>query len=316
MLLGMLAMPVAQAHELDSASLLLNEVAPGRFLVRFRASSPSLQKELGSPAQFPAHCRRDGDYLDCGASGLVGELVFPWLEGTLTRVMVDIEWQHRPRLWRIVTASEPRLTVYGVSASGGLRALRPIAADYTWLGIEHILTGFDHLLFVIALTLLVRSRAALLATITAFTLAHSLSLAATVLGVVSVPPAPVEATIALSIVLVCTECLRVGDSLARRAPWLVAFAFGLLHGLGFASALLAIGLPEDHVPAALLFFNVGVELGQLGVIAVVILLALASRRLAGRFGVRPGWLRTGVVYAMGTVAASWSIERIVAVFSA
>jgi hydrogenase/urease accessory protein HupE len=304
----------AQAHELDSASLLLNEVAPGRFLIRFRASSPSLQRELGNPAQFPRQCRRDGDYLECGPSGLVGEIAFPWLEGTLTRVMVDIEWQQRPRLWRIVTASDPRLSVYGIPAAAGLRALTPIAADYIWLGVEHILTGFDHLLFVIALTLLVRSRAALLATITAFTIAHSVSLAATVLGVVSVPSTPVEATIALSIVLVCAECLRGGESLARRAPWVVAFAFGLLHGLGFASALLAIGLPEDHVPAALLFFNVGVELGQLGVIAVAIALALASKRVASRVGARPAWLRTGVVYAMGAVAASWSIERIVAVF--
>src|SRR5204863_3481547 len=123
-------------------------------------------------------------------------------------------------------------------------------ADYVRLGVEHILTGYDHLLFVVALTLLVRKRRPLVATITAFTVAHSITLASTVLGLVSVPSAPVEATIALSIVLVCAECLRPGDSLTRRAPWLVAFSFGLLHGMGFASALAEIGLPEKHIPAA------------------------------------------------------------------
>jgi hydrogenase/urease accessory protein HupE len=188
-----------------------------------------------------------------------------------------------------------------------------VAVDYTKLGVEHILTGFDHLLFVVALTLLVRRGRALLATITAFTVAHSLSLAATVLGVISLPAPPVEATIALSIVLVCAECLRPADSdsFARRAPWIVAFGFGLLHGLGFASALLALGLPEGHVPAALLFFNVGVELGQLGVIAVVI----AATAIGTRLGLRRAWLRPGLVYAMGAIAASWSLERIVAVVS-
>ena len=142
------------------------------------------------------------------------------------------------------------------------------------------MTGFDHLLFVVALTLLVRKRRPLVITITAFTVAHSLTLAGTVLGLIAVPAAPVEAAIALSIVLVCGECLRPmdADSLARRAPWLIAFAFGLLHGLGFASALMEIGLPEQHIPAALACFNLGVELGQLVVIAVVLgIRALATR---------------------------------------
>jgi len=139
--------------------------------------------------------------------------------------------------------------------------------------------------------------------------AHSLSLAATVLGVVTVASAPVEAIIALSIVLVCGECLRPGLSLARRAPWLVAFVFGLLHGLGFASALLAIGLPREHVPVALLFFNVGVELGQLVAIAV----AAGLGALAVRFAPRRAWLRPGLIYAMGSVAAAWSIDRFAAV---
>ena len=193
---------------------------------------------------------------------------------------IEIEWLNGARLLRIVTPSAPRLTVYGPPVGGGLALslVKPIAADYTALGVEHILTGFDHLLFVIALTFLVPLGRPLLATVTAFTVAHSLSLAATVFGLVTLPAPPVEASIALSIVLVCAECLRPGESLTRRAPWLVAFAFGLLHGLGFASALLAIGLPEAHVPLALLFFNVGVELGQLLTIAAVTVLGLAIAR--------------------------------------
>src|SRR6185369_11116865 len=143
----------------------------------------------------------------------------------------------------------------------------------------------------------------------AFTLAHSVSLALTVLGFVRVPSPPVEASIALSIVLVCAECLRPDDSLTRRAPWAVAFAFGLLHGLGFASALLELGVPGQHVPAALLCFNLGVELGQLGIIAVV----LAVRLLMTRLRVQRAWMRDALVYAMGGMAAFWTLDRIGAV---
>jgi hydrogenase/urease accessory protein HupE len=301
----------AQGHPVDSASLALTEIAPGRFAVKWQAGSSSLQESLTTAVNFPAICHLEGRYLDCGRSDLVGTIEFPWLSGTLTHVMVDIDWRDHTRLLRTVTASSPRLVVYGAPASRGLRFLLPIAVDYTGLGIEHILTGTDHLLFVVALTMLVRRGRRLLATITAFTLAHSLSLAATVLGLVSVPAAPVEATIALSIVLICAEAARPpSPTLAQRAPWLVAFAFGLLHGLGFASALLEIGLPQSHVPLALLFFNVGVELGQVGVIGVV----MAIGSLVARLQLRKPWWRRGVLYAMGTLAATWSWERISAVF--
>jgi hydrogenase/urease accessory protein HupE len=164
----------------------------------------------------------------------------------MTRLMVDIQWHGGTRLLRVVTTSNPSLTVYGSSASGWA-SLKPILVDYSWLGVEHILGGFDHLLFVLALALLVRGRRMLLLTITAFTLAHSLTLALTALGLVSVPIPPVEAIIALSIVLVCAEVAKPTESLTTRAPWLVAFAFGLLHGFGFASALLEIGLPGYQV---------------------------------------------------------------------
>ncbi|HTV23499.1 MAG TPA: HupE/UreJ family protein [Polyangiaceae bacterium] len=296
----------AQAHPLDTASLSLRELEAGRFLVHFQAGSAALVRQLGAPAVFPAPCHLDGASLDCGAAGLSGTLEFPWLEGTLTRLMVDIEWRDGSRVLRVVTASAPTLGVYGGAATG-LRALVPIVLDYTRLGVEHILTGFDHLCFVLALTLLVERRRQLVATITAFTLAHSITLGATALGAIELASAPVEVMIALSIVLVCVECLRPAESLTRRAPWLVAFTFGLLHGMGFASALLEVGLPEQHLPSALFSFNLGVELGQLAVIAA----ALALGALLRRARWRRAWQRGALVYALGGVAAFWVIDRVV-----
>jgi hydrogenase/urease accessory protein HupE len=300
----------AAGHELNSAFLSLTEVEghEGRFRLRWEASSSTLKSELAAPAVFPPPCKLDGAFLDCGHAGLVGTIDFPWLEGTETSVMVVIEWRSGSRLLRVLSGSDPSLVVYGIPASAGLRALRPIVVDYTRLGVEHVLLGFDHLLFVVALTLLVRGGRRLLGAVTAFTVAHSLTLACAVFGWLTLPAPPVEATIALSIVMLCGECLRPTDSLARQAPWAVAFAFGLLHGLGFASSLLDIGLPERHVPTALLFFNVGVELGQLGVIALVI----ALRPLAARVPMQPATARSGLLYAMGGVAGYWSIERILA----
>lgn len=296
----------SRAHPLDTASLLLRELEPGSFMVRFQAGSSALQRQLGAPAVFPAPCRLDGPRLECGAAGLAGAIEFPWLDGTLTQVMVDIGWRDGSRLLRLVSASAPALTVYG-GAEPGLRGLMPIVADYTWLGVEHIWAGFDHLCFVLALTLLVQRRGQLVATITAFTLAHSLTLGATALGAIELPIAPVEVMIALSIVLVCVECLRPEASLTRRAPWLVAFAFGLLHGMGFASALLEIGLPERHLPSALFSFNLGVELGQLAVIGA----SLATGALLRRMQWRRSWQPRGLAYAIGGLAAFWVIDRVV-----
>lgn len=303
-----LASRPAQAHPVDAATLTLQEVQPGRFALQFQVGSPALRQAIPAPALFPAPCHIEGDFLDCRPSGLAGTLQFPWLDGTMTRLMVDVEWLNGARLLRIVTASARSLTIYGSTGAG---SLTPVVLDYVRLGVEHILTGYDHLLFVVALTLLVRRRKTLVATITAFTVAHSLSLAATVLGVISIPAAPVEATIALSIVLVCGECLRADDSLTRRAPWLVSFAFGLLHGLGFAAALMDIGLPAQHIPAALFCFNVGVEVGQLAVIAAVIML----RALARRGPLARPWMARAFVYVMGAVAAFWSLDRLTAVFT-
>jgi len=301
----------ADAHSIDTVSLYLVEVGDGHFTVDWQVGSTTLARRLAQPAVFPGTCRFAERWLDCGPTGLVGPIEFPWLEGSTTRVMLRIDWATGSRLLRVIDGRSPRLTVYGSPAATGLHTLVPIAVDYMRLGIEHILTGYDHLLFVLALTLLVRRGRQLVATITAFTLAHSLTLACTVLGVLNLPLAPVEASIALSIVLVCAECLRPSESLAHRAPWLVTFVFGLLHGFGFASSLLAIGLPESHVPAALAFFNVGVELGQLAAIALVV----ALRVLVARVGLRRVWLSRAVIYAMGGTAAFWSIERSIAVFA-
>jgi len=295
----------ALAHPLDSSTLSLTEISDGKFLVHWQTSSPTLLREIGQPAVYPAHCRLGDREVDCGAAGLTGTITLPWLSGSQTRVMVKIAWRKGPTQIRVLDGRDPTLAVYGTPPAAGLRYLWPIALDYTRLGIIHILTGYDHLLFVLAVTLLVRGRRKLLAAITAFTVAHSLTLAATVFGWLAVPAAPVETVIALSIVLACAECLRPENSLTRRIPWLMTFSFGLLHGFGFASSLIAIGLPQQHVASALLFFNVGVELGQLGAIASF----LAVGWLVHRSHRRPAWLSRGLVYAMGTMAAYWSIER-------
>ncbi len=187
-----------------------------------------------------------------------------------------------------------------------------VVQTYTLLGIEHILMGIDHLLFVLALVILVKGTRRLLWTITAFTIAHSITLALATLGFITVPGPPVEATIALSIVFVASEIVQQAqgrEGLAARKPWLVAFSFGLLHGLGFAGALAEVGLPQNAIPLALLFFNVGVEIGQLLFIAGVLLLSALVRRLtAGRFHTATAAIVPA--YAIGGIASYWVIDRV------
>jgi hydrogenase/urease accessory protein HupE len=193
-----------------------------------------------------------------------------------------------------------------------------VAVTYLRLGIEHILFGFDHLLFVLALVILVRDWRRVAITVTAFTVAHSFTLAAATLGFVKIPGPPIEAAIALSIVLVAVEIVnarRGSPSLTTRRPWLVAFCFGLLHGFGFAGALEEVGLPHHAIPVALLFFNFGVEIGQLLFVAAILALGSSLRRIASlRF--EPALVRRKVdgidvaaAYAIGAVAAYWLIER-------
>ena len=186
-----------------------------------------------------------------------------------------------------------------------------VAWSYLVLGVEHILGGIDHLLFVLALLLIVRGGRRILATVTAFTVAHSITLVAATLGWVHVPGPPVEAIIALSIAFVAMEILHGLDGrpgLTARAPWIVAFSFGLLHGFGFAGALQEVGLPQTAIPTALLMFNVGVEVGQLIFVAAFLLLRAAWTRALR--APSPAWMTRAASYAIGTVAMYWVIERV------
>jgi len=191
-----------------------------------------------------------------------------------------------------------------------------VAQTYAVLGIEHILTGFDHLLFVLALVILVKGVRRLVVTVTAFTVAHSLTLVAATLGWVHVPGPPVEATIALSIVFVAAEIVRGRrgmESLTERFPWVIAFVFGLLHGFGFASALSEVGLPQTAIPVALLLFNVGVEVGQLVFVGFVFATMAFARGVVRHFAApQPTWAWRLPPYAIGGVAAFWAIQRIAA----
>ncbi len=185
-----------------------------------------------------------------------------------------------------------------------------IVQTYTWLGITHILLGFDHLLFVFALLLIVKNMRRLLWTITAFTLAHSLTMVVATLGIVHLPSAPVEAIIALSILFLAMEIIhekqgKVG--LTSRYPWIIAFIFGLLHGFGFAGALAEIGLPQQAITLALIFFNIGVELGQLMFVATIVFIVVMLQRLT--YPALLNKLQTTVVYMIGGVSAFWLIER-------
>lgn len=186
-----------------------------------------------------------------------------------------------------------------------------VVRTYTVLGIEHILTGFDHLCFVLALLLIVGGNRRLFWTVTAFTLAHSTTLALATVGVIHVPGSPVEATIALSIVFVASEIVQLQrgrPGLAARKPWLIAFVFGLLHGLGFAGALAEVGLPANAIPLALLFFNVGVEIGQLLFIGAVLAIAIVLNKLTTAVGGRQAKLVSA--YFIGGIASYWAIDRV------
>ena len=256
-----LLLPVAAgAHEISMAELQLREMAPGDFLVQWGAGEKSMPADSLHP-QWPVHCRAEGMALRCGAEGLKGRLLMKGVGDRYSAALVKISWRDGATRVYTLTAGQPSVQLYG--SSEDRRGAVEIGSGYLVLGFEHILGGIDHLLFVAGLLFLVGFRRRLVWTITAFTVAHSLTLASAALGWLTLRPAPVEACIALSIVLVAAEALRQRATLARRLPALVAFVFGLVHGLGFAGALQEIGLPQAHLPLALLAFNVGVEAGQL-----------------------------------------------------
>jgi hydrogenase/urease accessory protein HupE len=245
------------------------------------------------------------------AGGLTGGRIhIAGLSATMTDVLVRLERLDGTTQVTRLTPSAPSFVVEAAP-----RALQ-VARTYLALGVEHILGGIDHLLFVLALLILVKGTRRLIWTVTAFTVAHSLTLAGATLGFVHVPGPPVEAAIALSIVFVAAEIIhsRQGKAgLTERFPWVVAFTFGLLHGLGFASALNEVGLPQAAIPVALLFFNVGVEIGQLLFIASVFIFIALARQAARRIAVpQPAWAWRVPPYAIGSVAAFWVIQRVAA----
>jgi hydrogenase/urease accessory protein HupE len=245
------------------------------------------------------------------AGGLVGQTIrIEGLPGGVTDVVVRVE---RADGSTQVERLAPERPAFRVKAPAGTRE---IAWSYLVLGVEHILGGTDHLLFVLALLLIVRGRRRILATITAFTIGHSLTLFAATLGWVHVPGPPVEAAIALSIVFVAAEVVhgvRGQHGVTARVPWVVACTFGLLHGFGFAGALAEVGLPQTAIPIALLMFNVGVELGQLLFVAGVLTALAFWRQVPVR--IPPGFadrLAFVPAYSIGVLAMFWVFERIAA----
>ena len=312
----------ALAHEIRPAYLELREVAPDTFEVLFKTPRRGdLRLSLravfsGRNETTPVVSRRTADALVetwhmRALDPLQGQQVrIDGLENTMTDALVRIVYSDGESFVQLLTPSTPFLTI---PADPGIAS---VASSYLGLGMGHILAGIDHLLFVLALTLIASNGRELVKAVTAFTAAHSVTLAAATLGFVHVPPPPVEALIALSIVFVALEIVRAGEGirgLTARKPWVVAFAFGLLHGLGFAGALSEVGLPARHIPLALLFFNVGVEVGQLAFIAVVLgVAALLVRAGAQRL---PPWTRLLTPYAIGSVATFWVLSRVSAFWS-
>jgi len=243
--------------------------------------------------------------IETDSTGLMGKRIeIVGLRTTSTEVLARIEFDNGATTTTLIKPAQPWLIVEGP------RSTWQVTWDYTILGIEHILSGFDHLLFVLALLLIVKGTRRLLMTITAFTIAHSITLAAATLGLVWLPGPPVEATIALSILFLASELLKVNrgqPSLTARYPWLVAFTFGLLHGLGFAGALADVGLPQHEIPLALLMFNVGVELGQILFVALILVAVAILKKIRRNW---PEWSRQAPAYGIGTMAAFWFIERL------
>jgi hydrogenase/urease accessory protein HupE len=311
------AMP-ANADEIRPALLDIKEQNTGLFAVTWKVPArgsrtlpitpklPESLELLGSPSlqDTPVALVEYATYKN-NAESLAGQnVVIEGLEALQTDVLLLVQLQDGTQHSAILRPASPAFTIPRQASK------LKIAADYWQMGTIHILEGVDHLLFVLALLLIVSGTKPLLLAVTAFTVAHSITLALATLGFVHMPAAPTEAIIALSIVFLATEIVhkrngRVG--LTERYPWLIAFIFGLFHGLGFAGALSEIGVPQHEVPLALFMFNVGVETGQLLFIAVVLGLIALLKRLSltapqGAWRLPP--------YSIGGVAAFWTIDRV------
>lgn len=312
--LGMLR--TVHAHETRPGYLELREQEPTTYALLWKRPTGG-EIEIRIAPVVPDGCRLvtpDQQQLTPGAvvvrgtlqcqGGLAGRtLRIAGLETTITDVLVRIEHADGRVESHLLRPATPEVTL-GAATTGGERAL-----SYLQLGVQHILLGVDHLLFVLGLLLIVRDRWMLVKTITSFTVAHSITLAIATLGYASAPLAPLNAAIALSILFLGPEIVRVWrsqTSFTIRHPWVVAFLFGLLHGFGFASGLTAMGLPKAEVPLALLLFNVGVELGQIAFVALVLLLERAFRTLQLHW---PRMVAALPGYVVGSLGAYWTIQR-------
>jgi hydrogenase/urease accessory protein HupE len=297
----------ANAHELSMAEMGMREIAPGQYFWQWTASGTRPAGDVLTPV-WPEGCVSEESVVRCGEAGLTGRLGMKGVGRDYTAAMVKISWLDGQTRVYTLTGGQPTVQLFG--SSEDQRGWGEIASAYTVLGFEHILGGLDHLMFVIALLFLVGFNRQLLWTITAFTVAHSITLALSAMGWLTLRPPPVEATIALSIMLVAAEALHTRMTLSRRWPAMVAFLFGLVHGLGFAGALKEIGLPQNHLAVALGTFNVGVEIGQLLVVFIAwVIYRLAARWPAFEKGRQPA------LYAIGGAAAYWSIARILNIFA-
>lgn len=300
------------AHESALAVLELREMRPGAYVGRW-----TMEPKIGAQSvrlRAPQHCFLRLPELNCGQKGLVGALTIENLGANMSAVLIKIlPIEGEPRSYTLTTAS-PTVSILGPGAPT-LDAWIELGVTYVNYGIDHILLGADHLLFVLGLIWIVGGGWRLVKTITAFTIGHSISLAAVALGLVGVPERPLNACIALSIVFVGVEIIkeqRGEKGLTARYPWAVAGAFGLIHGVGFASALSGLGIERRLLPVALAFFNIGVEIGQLAFVLLVLALIQAHRRLGA---VLPQSGDAVAAYAIGSVAMFWFIGRLVRVLA-
>jgi hypothetical protein len=306
------------AHPLSPALLELRELGAGQVEVTWRRSILKLPGAdetrpvlpAGCVASAPERTTEDDEAItatwsaDCGTGGLVGtRLAIEGLGRAMSDALIRVTLADGRTLRAVVNERDPSFTVPARESKAA------VVRSYASLGVHHILSGIDHLLFIFGLLLLVPSRRLLLATITAFTIGHSVTLSFAALGVTDVPVAPVEVLIALSIYVLAVDLARehpTNDTLLRRRPWLVALLFGLLHGMGFAGALKEVGLPQEEIPLALFSFNGGIEAGQLAFVAGVLAVRYAVRPVVA---VLPVWFRRVPVYAMGSLAVFWMFER-------
>ena len=307
----------AFAHEVRPAYLELREIGPETYDVFWKVPGQGEDLRLGLYLELPAGSANvtaprasmvnnafTERWIIKRAGGFAGGIInIAGLSATKTDVLVRLERLDGSAQVTRLTPSAPSFVVEAAP-----RALE-VVRTYSVLGIEHILTGIDHLLFVLALLIITGGGWKLVKTVTAFTISHSLTLTAATLGFVHVPQRPVEAVIALSIVFVAAEIVRIRrgvESITSRAPWVVAFSFGLMHGLGFAGGLSEAGLPAGHVPTALLFFSLGVEAGHFLFIGVVLAFIALVRRIRIPF---PRWAEFAPPYAIGSVAMFWVVQR-------